>query len=536
MNGNKSIIGGSPLRVLGKTPPAIQNLKFTEFNELGYNMLTRPEVLKGVMSNYAASKGGMMEIIDIFGAAGNGFYDTLMNVDSKYNKIKSSKNGNPFGSASWTKIDNYKFAWKGKVQKKQIVRLTRTVVDSFSTTVAQKPFRMWISSPNVTKDDIIILGDQRSQVKVLAVNETIGHETQITVKMMNGGPTTYIDQILLNKNTEISISFNQKAEAHSHGSRTEMRRGAEWYQNYMSTLRFEASATGYAANTKISSAAKETQYFELYHLDGTKEVFWMNQLEYLMMLEAWDAFNNMLFHSYPDINQEGQFVRDEKGREVISGYGFYHQCESRMRRLYNNFDFGLIEGLQDTFSRTSLEDGGTGRVDIVLATSLTNLTKIQSQFQKFFQLQPQVMFFTSNGSMSASQMKDSNLVTGIQSRFNFIETPIGRVIFAPTNIGTTPNQASLRTSDGRRWSEGTIHCFNVSDLISKDGEAQPKFELVSTNEDMFKMLRASTVATPSNGTYGSPEHVAESTVFASGGVAVYDDKCYMTLENPLPTA
>jgi hypothetical protein len=73
-------------------------------------------------------------------------------------------------------------------------------------------------------------------------------------------------------------------------------------------------------------------------------------------------------------------------------------------------------------------------------------------------------------------------------------------------------------------------------LISKDGEAQPKFELVSTNEDMFKMLRASTVATPNNGFYGSPQHVAESTVFASGGVAVYDDKCYMTLEQPLPTA
>jgi len=409
-----------PNRISPGMPDELLNQPMNMYNDLRNVLMFKPHILDAVGKHFTEGTGLVSELL--YHTKSNS--TTVLGDDGqKYTA------GNDRIAKNIEIIGNHEFAWRIAAPRNWLYRIQETVAVDPGTGQVGKggaPFYLTLSKQLGDQDDVIMLADGNTQVIVDAPPVMLtGGNMRVRVKLLvkKGGQNAHIPTYLVTAGAECKTIYNMKPEASEHGSKTRIPFG-DWAKNYMTTQRWEWNLTGLAAHSKVDpSAVKQLAYF-----NGKKnqlEKYWIPVLDYEMMRQSYMQIDNQLFWGKKNINPDGSFRKDQKGRIYFSGDGIYHQINRRLKRQYNRMtSFRMFDDMLRSLRYDSSSTTHRKPVLMVIAGS-----EFRMQFDRLirneFKLSPEVLFFDGKGGYQSGPAKKYGDVRGIRSNFNYYETPNG---------------------------------------------------------------------------------------------------------------
>lgn len=514
-----------PNRIVSGNTREFSAHKMITETELGYNMLTKPHLLEAYVRHHTETSGLVSEILTHLGS------NSVMDVATGTGYNSKTTDGIDRGIANRLNvINNYEFVWRGQAPKGEVGRFTRDFANAALATRGGAVFEHYGSYHQVSVDDILLLADQRTQVKVLAVtnvNGTTGQgsEYKYTLRLLTGGPngaSSYVAPILLKKNAEFVVNWNQKSATSSHGSKVHLRFG-DWYRNWLTTMRMEWNSNGLAMRLGIDESQKKWLVFT--DNAGNQYPYWVDAIRYETDKQMMKYLDNMLFFGQKDQNANGEWMKDSDGYDFISGDGIYHQSNKRLQRTYNNVNEALIESM---FQTARTDNDGVKPTLLVLGGFDFEI-KISKFLRNYFNAAPEVMYWQNQEMTGQSALM--NGVQGVKTNFKILSTEMGTFVVGGTNIFDSKSAPKLIGADGKNWNSSRAFVLNVTDNIA--GARGPAFEMV-TLKDSFYKGKLNGMAAPENGIISTPQDVTGEHTLIRAGIAVHNPNMLMELSKPLP--
>jgi len=513
--------GDVPSRITPGLPKELTNQRMTQYNDLRYAALRSPHMMQMVARHFAQGTGFLSELLMMMGKD----YNPGAAAERKKRKVE--------GAAAWKDsilsknikvIDDQEFCWRGYAPTgfiyKVITSVPEQVVGSGMVGQDEREFPLTLNKCLGDMDDVILLNDGNTQVKVTAppVFNTDGTMTVRVRILLTRAQAPYAANIgvpidMLTRGSECTIIYNQKPEASEHGSKVRVEFG-DWYREFMTTMRYEWNITGLTKATKIN--AKWMTYWDN---GGQPHAYWMDTLDYEMMKKLAIQRENMLFLGKPDINRNGEFRTDMMGRPYFSGTGMYHQCTSRLKREYNSLnDFTIFDNLL----RDMNYDSQYTQPILFMAAGMEFRTDFDKLIRNEFKYSPEVLF-VQEGNLKGAPAGTAGM--GLQSNFTYYSTPLGKIIVSPCNYFDNKWMPTRRTAQGTSEQSHRAIIVNIADELG----GQDNINLVT-------LAGRSNVVKDVNGMAGDAGKVLSTTADVMGrhlldmsGIAVANPNCMAEL-------
>jgi len=504
-----------PNRIVPGLPQNFTNQTMTTHNDLDRVMLAKPQILEAYVRHQLESTGMLSEIIAHFGN------NNIMGFAN--GAAYSGRNGEMSGELigkNMKVLDHYQYTWRGKAPDGFVYKLTRAVNNTAVTTLGGIEFVVYLNKDLVSPNDVFLLADQKTNLKVVRVNQSGANpnECAVTMRLLTSfqGAGEYVQQKLLDKGAELTRAYNQQSSKSSFGSRTQVKFG-EWYTNYLSTIRYEWDMTGMASNMKIQ--ADQVKWLVYTDENGLQYPYYTNVLQYNMMREMLKGIDNMLFIGKRDITPDGKFRRDEKGFEFVSGDGLYYQSQSRYRRSYTVFNEYMIE---DVLNKAS-EDNNGENPTLLCMGGRTFRTNFDRLMRNAFRANPRDLFWS--GTKAVDGLEGLNGAMGFKSNFKVYATAAGTFVVGETNYFDRKSNAKLMLSDGTDYNSNRAIIVNMGQNIYGQNYELP-FQLVTMKNSWMRRAKQATIADTVNG-YGAPEDVVSEHLMCRAGIAAYNPNSIM---------
>jgi hypothetical protein len=417
-----------PNRITPGVPDELLNQPMNEYNDLRRVLMAKPHILEAVGKHFTEGTGLVSELL--YHTKSNS--TTVLGDDGQYRNSA----GNERIAKNIEIIGNHEFAWRIAAPRNWLYRIQSTVPLGGDGKIGTggRSFYLVLSKQLGDQDDVIMLADGNTQVIVDAPPVMLGDGSmRVRVKLLlkKGGQNAHIPQYLLSAGAECKCIYNMKPEASEHGSKIRVPFG-DWAKNYMTTQRWEWNLTGLAAHTKISpDAAKQLVYFN--KGKNRLEKYWIPVLDYEMMRASYMNIDNQLFWGKKNINPDGSFRKDQKGRVYFSGDGIYHQINRRLKRQY--FRMNSFRMFDDMLRSIRYDSASTTHKKPVLLVFAGSEFRVQFDrlIRNEFKLSPEVLFFDGKGGYQTGATKKYGDIRGIKSNFNYYETPNGIFLVSQCN-------------------------------------------------------------------------------------------------------
>jgi len=449
-----------PNRIIPGGPDELINQPMTQYNDLRNVLLVKPHILDSVARHFTENTGLISELL----------YYTQKNTTKVIGDNDKMQHGGRIMKNVKT-ISNHEFAWRIAAPMNWVYRIAEDVVPPAGGSkigLGGQPFYMVLSKQIGEQDDVIMLADGTTQVIITAPPKMLGDgnmRVRVQLLVSEGATGAYVPQYLLQKGKECKCMYNIKPEASEHGSKTRVPFG-DWAKNYMTTQRWEWNSTGLAAASGIDPNAK----MQMCYYNGEKkqlEKYWIPMLDYHMMKESYRMVDNQLFWAKKNINTDGKFRKDSKGRTYWSGTGVYYQMNRRLKRQYNRLnDFTMIDDIM--YSMRFDSQSTTHRKPVILALPGT---EFRLQFDRLirneFKLSPEVLYFDGKG----GYQKESSVaslhghVRGIRSNFNYYETPSATFLVSQSNYFDSRSLPTQYDVNGRSEQSKRAIMVNITPTI-----------------------------------------------------------------------
>tara|TARA_Y100000592_G_scaffold20846_1_gene32029 strand:+ start:3163 stop:4761 length:1599 start_codon:yes stop_codon:yes gene_type:complete len=418
-----------PNRITPGVPDELLNQPMNEYNDLRNVLMFKPHILEAVGKHFTEGTGLVSELL-YHTKSGNSKV-----VDEK-GKIKGT--GYDRIAKNIEIINNHEFAWRVAAPSNWVYKIAETVPGDAQGRVGigGAEFYLTLNKQLGEQDDVIMLADGNTQLIITAPPQMlVGGNMKVRVRLLlkKGASAAFVPAYLLESGKEAKCMYNMKPEASEHGSKIRIPFG-DWCKNYMTTQRWEWNLTGLAAHTQIDPSAK----MQLTYFNGAKnqlEKYWIPVLDYEMMKQSYYHIDNQLFWGKKNINPDGSFRKDAKGRTYFSGDGIYHQMNRRLKRQYNNLtSFRIVDDMLRSLRYDAVSTTGMKPVYMVFA-GVEFRTQFDRLIRNEFKLSPEVLYFDGTG----GYQKESGVaslhgsVRGIKSNFNYYETPQGVFVVSQCN-------------------------------------------------------------------------------------------------------
>jgi hypothetical protein len=488
-------------------PKRFSNVKMTQYNDLVQAAMTKPHIIDAVQKHFSYKKGMLSELFTHMGKT----YNPNAMKDSGIGEMQKN-----ILKENFMMIDNYRFAFKVATPNEKQYRFTRNATPSDPYLgKGGKLFNVWINSPTINKDDVLLLEDLNSQLLVVNVNNRGPKDTKLTVRLLILNASHSIPAGMVSKGSECMRYNNIKPERSTHGSRFDLSAG-DMSEEYMTTQRFETDFTGHAA----AMLRKQCTWFHYVSPDGKEEgVYWIDQFRYLMIQKSWEFIENQLWNGVAARNADGSFYRDPvTGNQYISGNGIYTQCNGKLRKGYNKLTMQLIEDIALEIRKDSI-GVVDGKPTLLWMGGLQATSEFSKLLANEFNLDPLVFYYdTPYGTQ------------GKKSHFTEYDTPIAKIIMSPTTILDQKHVPSAYLPDGTRAQSHRAFLLNISELEG----GMDNITLVSMpKRDMIEGRVAGMSNPGQDGVLSTTEDSEGYHLLRTAGVAVRNPNCMAELYRPV---
>lgn len=507
--------GAIPGRIIPGLPPGITNQKMTEYNDLVRIGATKPHILDAVAKHFAERTGMLSEILMHLGKS----YNPGTASEKKKKGVATMRDN--LLAKNIQLIDNHEFAWRIQAPKGFVYKVVETVPADGNGYVGAggAEFYLRLNRQLGDMDDIILFNDQTTQAKIVAppIFE-VGGTMKVRCRMLwLKEQSQYVSSFgipanMLIKGAECMISHNMKPEASEHGSKTQLFFG-DWAHQYMTTQRYEWNITGLAANTK-----NNTKWMTYIGYDGEMASYWVNQWHYQMMERLAETRENMLWHGKPYLDEQGNFMRDLKGRTYWSGTGVYHQANRRLKREYNKMTIYMLEDMMKDLN----VDGTYQKPVIFCMAGMNARSEFGRLLRREFKYSPEVMFYTESGMMGKNGMAPGTM--GLKSNFTYLETEIGIFCICPTSYFDNRWMPKRNLADGSSEQSHRMIMINLGDQLGVDS-FNDTIVLTSMAGRQSVMGKVQGMSRPNGGILTTTADVEGEHVLDCCGAALLNPNC-----------
>lgn len=517
--------GSIPNRLTNNLPKNMTNQKMTEYNDLRRVGLTNPHIMKAWAQHFVEHKGFLSELLMYL----NKDYNPMAAADRRKKGTDTMRDS--VFAKNMTIINNHEFAWRGKAPQFSIYKFTENTAatSNLQTGFGTTEFYITLNKHLGSKDDVIMLNDRTTQLIITAPPTfNIDGTMRCRVKRLYAREEQpFITQTgvpinMLAKGCEAAIIYNIKPEASDFGSRVEWHFG-DWYRNFMTTQRYEWDITGLAAHTKT----EKTHWFTYCDENGTPGAYWTTESHIKMMRQLTERRENALFQGLPNLDANGQPERDSLGRTYYSGTGFYHQCNRRLRRFYNDFtDFSLIDDMLSDVA----DDTTNGKPVLYASMGRQLRLAFDKVCRNEFKFNPERLYVNYKGGMAkGGEAAGNDGKMGIKSNFQYYETPAGIFIVSECPYFDNKSFPGVIGSDGHRDSSWRGLFVNISDELDLEGGAG-NINLVTMAGRESVVGKMLGMAMPgADGHVSTPVDAHKEMVLDMAGIAVGNPNCLLEL-------
>lgn len=312
-----------------------------------------------------------------------------------YNKMNGYKNALSFlttGTGRSKEVDNIVYRWPLMGDSRKAVAITRsqddsTLNDGGSTPgLNQTTFRIGLAEKWFVFGDILILDDNRYQVRVTEDPYLDGTDWIYTVQPVTKDSTLYIPQALVRVNKEVSKAFNAVEHDMSRTSGDTTYATPFLMENYLTTFRKKYAVSGAAQEKvlKISLMDPDSKQVANTWVKYAEWEFWsqwMDELEYAFI---YGKSNVDPLTGIPT-------NKGASGNPLYIGAGLEEQIAPANKRLYTTLTEKVLRDFMDDLAYNGTEDGPREYValcgrqfmnlfDQALKVSASNFTLVDSKF------------------------------------------------------------------------------------------------------------------------------------------------------------
>lgn len=508
---------GVPGRVVVGNPKDLTNFKMTDYNNLRRIAAIRPDIIEGLYKHFAFRTGMITELLMYTGK----------NYDKSVAKFKADNYNK--GLAEWTKnfkmLSNIEFSWMSPAPDGFVYRVTTPPQFDVDDTVGRyhREFYFNVNKQLGDKDDIWMLADGNTQIILTKAPEPQADGTlRVRARLLTpeGGYGMAIPKRLLERGAELGPKYNLKPEASEHGSKGRVAFG-EWHRGWMSTMRWEWNITGHAAHVKVDKTPMSIVYT---NDRGEIEQYWTETWRYNMMKRAYIDSDNQLFWGMAYTDNDGRFVKDERGYRYYSGLGIYHQANRRLKREYTRLDdFTVIDDLMIGMKYDAIENNED--VVAVVCGGIRFRTEFDKLIRNEFKGSPEVLYFDGQGNYQAGGT--GNNMMGLRSNFRYYETPVGKFIVSECDYFDRKEHPSLYTREGHREESYRGIILNFSKMRG----GSDAMTMVTLNGRQNVMGRVAGMSNPGpGGVLTTTADVEGEHLLTSQGIALHNPNCLAELK------
>jgi hypothetical protein len=341
----------------------------TTTNSLAAAIMTRPEIAAHV-SNFWQSN-----------------YTAFSSLLARKNMLKGGLEAN-LSEKDFKVIGNKKFQWMVEGLPFDKCVITKASIPAVGFTdfgTDGAAFKIYLNANYYSPNDRLGLNDGETQVQVMDIDplQVTDDQWEYVVKLATNqaGDSIPAASEMLALNAEVGFAFTSFPEMSETGY--EKNSFPEWRTEYMTIQRMQYSISGSAANTKV------------YWAEHNGEEVWFTRQE-MKMMERWAiARENQILFGIPTINEKDEvFLKDMKGREIISGSGVVNQGEPSLRYNYNKL---TIKHVENIMKNMQLLSNGGGEIEIAVQGGQTFVWEFAEIMLERYKLAPQVLFTNDGG-------------------------------------------------------------------------------------------------------------------------------------------
>lgn len=341
------------MRLLPGQPADMAGQSITSYS-LVKNAINNPDVLPRVWELFEEEISPLSAILSKKGLKTNNLFDG-MNT-SNYRVVKSNHVQYPIKNS-----DKRKLHFVANASGVAFVSDQYPTKPGFMNT----PFYFWLDSNWARPNEVIELGDNRTQIFIYDQNEpepdTFGWRYE--GKLVGGIRESYVEPDLMIANAEagvVSVLYEQ--DFSETGSEKYTFDG--WGHAYMTLQRVKMSWSGTA---KAMGESKEWHAFQ--NAKGTQVNTYIEYAEKAMLKRMAEYHEYATIFGKGTVAEDGQvLLKDKRGREIMSGDGILNQGDGAYEYPMNGE--WTIRQLESIMADTDARSGKDGKIEIVMLNGL----------------------------------------------------------------------------------------------------------------------------------------------------------------------
>lgn len=310
------------MRILGSRPHDADQT--TTVNMLSSVGLLKPEIMMNVANLYEDSLSTFSSFMARKGLMQGGLYAGMDNNEFKV-------------------VGSRKVMWpmEGYPVRKGVI-VTAPVGNTPGLNHAE--FTIIVNTDFFSQNDTLELVDRRTLLFVLSKTRQAEGQYAYRVKLVTNNAASFCDPTLVAAGLEVGVSSNMFPELSEDGG--EKHTYPEWHTEYMSIQRMKHTISGSAKATKI-------------WLEHNGTLLW-DYSQNLDMMRRWAYVReNALLFGIATVspNDDVVHLRDDDGKEIVSGNGLFAQGDPSLKFQYNNLSIRLIEKIMENLELLKTGDG-----------------------------------------------------------------------------------------------------------------------------------------------------------------------------------
>lgn len=380
----------------------------TTTNSLGAAILTKPEISANLANLW---EGNYTAFSSLLARKGMVRKNVFAGLDSKDFKV----------------IGNRKFMWgvKGYPFTKCTITGDFEVapgIDAATPGINKSIVTIFLNANYFSPNDVVELKDGQTQLWLVDEYpvEVSSNKWAYKAKLKTNKEGDYILPSLLEVDSEVGFSHTAFPEMSETGY--EKNQFPDWRTEYMTIQRMQYSISGSAKNTKV------------YWVEHNGQTLWFKEQEMEMMRRWAIARENQILFGKPTIDaNDNVYLKDLKGRDVISGSGVVEQGDSSLRYTYNKLGIRTIETILQNMQLLSNNQGMT---EVIVQAGQQFVWDFDRLMRDVFKMNPMPLF-----------MEKGAQERGVRSNFNAYEIGGVRMIVSWNQSIDAP----FRASDTDAW-------------------------------------------------------------------------------------
>jgi len=360
----------------------------TMTNSLANALLLKPEISPNVANLFEDNFSAFSSYLARKGMTKKGLYPGLSEPDFKV-------------------IGNRKFMWAlaGYPFRKGTI-IDTTTSDNTSTTfgINGSTFKIHLDTNFFSPYDVLELSDRRTHIQIMNEypQEITPNVWEYTCKMHTNVTGAYVPLALLAVGQEVGFShtaFNEMSE-----TGYEKNVFPEWHTNFMTIQRMQYS---------ISGSANESVIWVEHN--GIK--LWVKKQDMEMMRRwAYARENQLLFGKATIDANDNVYLKDLKGRDVVTGDGIIQQGNGSLKYQYNRLNIKTVENVMRNMQ---LLTNGEGTTELFVMGGQAFIWDFSKILTDVFKYNPLPLF-----------QSEADAKMGVKANFTSYEAPGVRIVCA----------------------------------------------------------------------------------------------------------